>query len=210
MAVVVLLILDAGLFYLVKEDKSLDDPEIVQGIRDIGEGFTPPDTTIVRESLEAKILLRVNDHREKQGRNALQPDAHLSAIALAHSRDMVESDYYTLNHINLLGANPAERARKVGYECIKPTSIGIAENAFWGYRYSGVTTDLIGLIIPQWRSYNWLTEDDLADQIVDGRKTSPGHNKNLLDARYTHPGLGVAFGTIHGKEHAVLVTHKFC
>ena len=151
-AVVVLLILGAGLYYLVKEDKHLDDPEIVQGIRDVGEGFTPPDTSIVRESLEAKILLRVNDQRESNGRNALLDDAHLSSIALAHSRDMIENGYYPKNHINLLGENPTERARKVGYECIKPTSIGIAENAFKGYRYSSVsmigTTDSEHTVIP--------------------------------------------------------------
>lgn len=209
-AVVVVLILGAGLFYLVKEDKSLDDPEIVQGIREIGEGFTPPDTTIVRESLEAKLFLRVNDHRQKHGRNPLQPDAHLSAIALAHSRDMVENDYFPLDHINLLGENPTERARKVGYECIKPTSIGIAENSFKAYRYSSVRYGLIGWIIPAFRSYNWLTEDALADRIVDGWIASSGHYKNLMDSRFTQSGLGVAFGTLDGEEHSVLVTHKFC
>ncbi len=214
LAVVVLLILGAGLFYLVKEDKSLDDPEIVQGVRDTGRAVSETldgrQPAIGRQSLEAKILLRANDHRERNGRNALQPDAHLSAIALAHSRDMVENDYYPLDHINLLGENPTERARKVGYECIKPTSIGIAENGFKGYRYSSVRIGLIGLIIPQFRHYNWMTEDELADQIVDSWIASPGHNKNLLDARYTQSGLGVAFGTINGEEHSILVTHKFC
>ncbi len=209
-AVVVLLILGAGLFYLVKENKSLDDPEVVQGIKDIGESFTSPDTTIVRESLEAKILLRINEQRVRNGRNALQQDAHLSAIALAHSRDMVENGYYPKDHINLLGENPTERARKVGYVCIKPTSIGIAENAQLGYRYSNYRTGLVGLIIPKLRNYSWLTEDALADRIVESWIDSPGHYKNLMDARYTQSGLGVAFGTMHGKEHAVLVTHKFC
>ena len=210
-AVAVLLLLGAGWYFVVREDRSLDDPETVQGIKDLGRWFTSDGKPSVdRENLEAKILRRVNGHRKENGRNPLLHDERLSAIALAHSRAMAWHGYYPEDHINLLGENPTERARRAGYECVKPTTIGIAENAFLGYLYSSYTTDLIGLKVSEWRSYNWMTEDELADQVVDAWIASPGHNRNLMDARYTLSGLGVAFGTIDGIEHRVVVTHKFC
>ena len=66
----------------------------------------------------------------------------------------------------IIGENPTERARKAGYECIKPTSIGVAENAALGYRHGGYTEYRIWWIVPTGRSYDWLTEGELAGEIV--------------------------------------------
>ena len=156
------------------------------------------------------MLQQINAHRERSGLQALRSDDRLAAIALAHSRDMAENGYYPDDHLNLLGENPTERARKAGYECIKPTSIGVAENAALGYRHGGYREYRAYGLLPMGREYDWLTEDELAGEIVLSWILSPGHYKNLMSPRYTLSGLGVAFGSVDGDEHAVLVTHKFC
>ena len=201
------LVFSVGWYFAVKEDRSFVGAET---IRNTWAWVSSGPPSLDREYLEAEMLRRINAHREKYGRQALRLDDHLAAIALAHSRDMAENGYYPDDHLNLLGENPTERARKAGYECIKPTSIGVAENAALGYRHGSYTEHRIYGLIPTGRSYDWLTEDELAGEIVLSWILSPGHYKNLMSARYTRTGLGVAFGSIDGDEYAVLVTHKFC
>ena len=203
----VVLFFAAGWYFAVKESQSFIGSET---IRSVWGWVSPGPPSLDREYLEAEMLQQINAHRERSGLQALRSDDRLAAIALAHSRDMAENGYYPDDHLNLLGQNPTERARKAGYECIKPTSIGVAENAALGYRYGGYREHRLFWLLPIGRGYDWLTEDQLASEIVFAWLLSPGHYKNLMSPRYTLTGLGVAFGSIDGDEHAVLVTHKFC
>ena len=204
---VVVLVACTGWYFAVKENRDFIGSE---AIRNTWNWVSPGEPSLDREYIEAEILRRINAHREKYGRQPLRWDDRLAAIALAHSQDMADNGYYPADHLNLLGENPTERARKAGYECIKPTSIGVAENAALGYRHDGYRQYHIYWLVPMGRDYDWLTEDELAGEIVLLWILSPGHYKNLMNPRYTLTGLGVAFGTIDGEEHAVLVTHKFC
>ena len=203
----VVVMLGAGWYFAVREQESFFG---AGAIRTTWGWVTrgPPD--LDREYLEAAMLRRVNDRRVEYGWDALQTDDHLAAIALAHSRDMAENGYYPDDHLNLRGENPTRRARRAGYECVKPGSIGVAENAALGYRHNGYREYRLYGFIPMGRSYIWMTEDELASEIVLSWMLSPGHYRNLMNPRYTRSGLGVAFGTIDGDKHAVLVTHKFC
>ena len=42
--------------------------------------------------------------------------------------------------------------------------------------------------------YRWYTPEELAGEVVRAWLDSPGHRDNLLAPRYTHEGIGVAFG----------------
>ena len=203
----VVLICGAGWYFAVKENRDFTGSETV---RNVWAWAFPGQPSLDRQYLEAEMLRRINDHREQHGRQPLQWDDHLAAVALAHSRDMAHNGYFPGDHLNLLGENPTDRARKAGYECIKPTSMGVAENAAMGFRHGGYRQYSIYWLVPTGREYDWLTEDEIAGEIVLGWILSPGHYKNLISPRYTLTGLGVAFGSVDGKDHAVLVTHKFC
>ena len=203
----VALICGAGWYFAVKEHRAFTGSET---IRHAWEWAFPGQPSLDREYLESEMLRRINAQREKYGRTALRPDDHLAGIARAHSRDMAENGYYADDHLNLLGENPTERARKAGYECIKATSIGVGENVAMVFRHEGYREYRLLWLLPMGRDYEWLTEDDLAGEVVLAWILSPGHYKNLMSPGYALSGLGVAFGSIDGDEHAVLVTHKFC
>ncbi len=117
---------------------------------------------------------------------------------MAHSQDMAQNNHYS--HINLRGEDPTARARRVGYDCYNPRSIGIAENIHVLYGH----TSSLGL------SYEWETQETMARRFAADFMASPGHRRNILDPRYGLTGLGVALGSYNGIEHAIFVTHNFC
>lgn len=64
----------------------------------------------VREDLEAKMLVLVNEERKKAGVRPLEFDAELVPVARAHSRDMFARGYFS--HITPEGLSPFDRMRK--------------------------------------------------------------------------------------------------
>src|SRR5262249_27554314 len=78
------------------------------------------------------------------------------------------------------GSTPADRAEKAGYRyCI------IAENIAYAYDSEGFTTA------------------ELADELFDGWKASPGHRRNMLDPDVMEFGIAVAQGADYGYVFAV-------
>lgn len=57
------------------------------------------------------------------------------------------------------------------------------------------------------RHYNWYNDNELADQIVQGWVTSPGHYENMLFDSWTRSGVGVS---INDTTNEVFVTQDFC
>ena len=162
---------------------------------------TPTPTPVIRFDrvyLETNILRIINDFRIANGESALRVDDRLAEIALAHSQDMARNNHYS--HINLLGEDPTARAGRAGYNCYNPRSIGIAENIHVLYGH----TSRLG------RSYQWETQETMVRRFARDFTASPGHRRNILDPRYNLTGLGVAFGSYNGIEHAIFVTHNFC
>ena len=208
-AILIVLIIGVGWYFAVKENRIFFGSDIIRAAAgEIHTAWTwafPGRPDRDREYVETEILRKINVQREQAGLKPLLWDDRLAEIALAHSRDMADNGYYPRDHRNLLGETPTERARKAGYECRKRTSIGVAENAMLAHRYGGQR---------EWRhftsDYPWFTEDELVDSIVWSWQNSPGHYKNYMSHRYTHTGVGVAFGVVGPNAHAVLVTHKFC
>jgi uncharacterized protein YkwD len=76
---------------------------------------------------------------------------------------------------------------------------GLAENIFQGWTYNSVT--YVGAV----SIYDWIDDDTIAQQAVDGWMDSPGHRENILSG-YHSEGIGIAI-TPEGK---VYVTQNFC
>jgi uncharacterized protein YkwD len=63
----------------------------------------------VREDLEAKMLVLVNEERQKAGLKPLQADPDMQIVARAHSRDMFARGYFS--HITPEGKSPFDRMK---------------------------------------------------------------------------------------------------
>lgn len=64
----------------------------------------------VREDLEAKMLVLVNEERQKAGLKPLKADPELQVVARAHSKDMFARGYFS--HITPEAASPFDRIKK--------------------------------------------------------------------------------------------------
>lgn len=149
-------------------------------------------------AMETRIHELVNDYRVAQGRTALQHDPALGNLARYHSAEMATTQHY--GHVNMRGEDPTDRARKAGYDCGNPLSIGVAENIIHGWLYRSRT---IGVAVT---SYDWYEQESLANLLVDSWINSPGHRRNILDRRYGVSGVGVAFGNAND----IYGTQNFC
>ena len=76
---------------------------------------------------------------------------------------------------------------------------GLGENIFQNWTYSSITY-VNGIPI-----YDWNTEEEIAQQTVDGWMNSDGHRENILSSFHSE-GIGVAVGT----DDKVLITQDFC
>jgi uncharacterized protein YkwD len=147
--------------------------------------------------LELKVHELINIERINNGLRPLNWDDEILQIAYEHSQDMALRDFFS--HDNLEGEDPTARGNRHGYSCTKDYgsyyTYGLAENiAVTPIHYNvegcGSTTNL----------------DTLAECIVDGWMTSPGHRENILTGTYTKTGIGVAFNS----DNEAYSTQNFC
>lgn len=68
------------------------------------------DNPKVREDLEAKMLVLVNEERQRAGLKPLRFDPEMLVVARAHSKDMFARGYFS--HITPEGTSPFDRMRK--------------------------------------------------------------------------------------------------
>ena len=174
-------------------------PAEVSTVRPTPTPTTGGDGRFNQAEMAAAIYHLVNAYREEQGRSQLKLDLRLASIAQQHSDDMAMHNYYS--HTNRAGDDPTARARKAGYNCQNPRSIGVAENIHVLY---GHTSVLYG------RPYTWETQERIIKRFVEDWKSSPGHRQIMFDPRYTKTGIGVGFGSYDGIANAIFVTQKFC
>ena len=153
-------------------------------------------------SLADRIHELVNGQRAANGLASLSVDPALVALALNHSMDMAENNYFS--HIDLSGENPTDRGNASGIFCIKNYSsyytYGIAENLFQNNLYTSVT-DTNGVY-----SYAWSTQEAIAQSTVTGWMNSAGHRKNILTFTFGSEGIGVAIAS----DDKVYITEDFC
>jgi uncharacterized protein YkwD len=115
----------------------------------------------------AAVLCLVNHERAQNGESPLRSSARLEHAAEAHCADMIANDYFA--HDSPGGETPVDRIRATGYLPGPPFGYVIGENLAWG---------TYGLSTPQ--------------AIVSAWVASPGHLANILEARYTETGIGIA------------------
>ena len=158
--------------------------------------------TIQTDLLADRIHELINTHRAAYGLAPLSTDAALATIALGHSTDMAENNYFS--HTDLAGGSPTDRGNASGYTCMKNYSsyytYGIAENIFQNNLYTSVTYEN-GVY-----TYAWSTPEEIAQSTVTGWMNSEGHKKNILTPTFDREGIGVAIAA----DDKVYITEDFC
>ena len=155
----------------------------------------PPPVTVTPEGIAAHVHRAVNDARAGRGLARLTYDGALEALAHGHSADMAARGYFA--HADSRGNRAGERARDADYRYQH-----LGENLFMSTLYSQTTTRVVDGRRDVF--YRWYTPAELAEEAVQAWLESPGHRANLLSQRYTHEGIGVAFG----EDGTVLVTQN--
>jgi uncharacterized protein YkwD len=114
---------------------------------------------------------------------------------------MAKRSYFS--HESPEGRNFADRYSKARYICAVRegrTTYQGAENLWQGSRYASVT------IVNGKKSFDWRSEGAIARIVVEDWMKSPGHRANILMARLTHEGIGLAVAP----DMKIYVTQNFC
>jgi uncharacterized protein YkwD len=128
------------------------------------------------------VMLRLIDHaRVQRGLAPLHVNAALSRAALAHSRDMMDHDYFS--HSSPGGASCAARVRRAGYSTSGCRSWAVSEVIGWGRSSVGT---------PQ--------------AVFDSWMRSAYHRSVILGRRWRDVGVGCASGTFDGASGSWMYT----
>jgi uncharacterized protein YkwD len=128
-------------------------------------------------------LCLLNAQRTRRGLRPLRANARLSRAARGHAQDMARRNYFS--HTSLSGASFLDRIRRSGY-LRGARSWSAGENIAWG---SG------RLARPR--------------EVVRAWMRSPGHRANILNRRFRHIGLGVAFDAPVRRLGGATYVHTF-
>lgn len=139
---------------------------------------------IYLNAAEKKLLELHNEAREKRGLEPLCLQPTLTEAARAHSKHMIEKDYFA--HATPGGETLGERLRRFGYT---------AE----GYSYWKVGGNIA------WHSGS----DPEPEEMFEGWMDSPGHRSNILDEDFEQIGLGTYAGEYKSYEESVMYTAEF-
>lgn len=153
------------------------------GSRDITgvEVHVDKGTSTAPEQIETAIHRETNRVRRDHGLSELAYTHHLGAIALRHSRDMAQREYFS--HESPDGDGPSDRYRQHGHS----------------NRRSGENLA---------KEYAHLTQSatQIARNVVEGWMNSPPHRENILRGAFDAEGIGVYVDT----DGAVYATQNFC
>ncbi len=119
--------------------------------------------------VEAEILLQVNELRGKEGRAPLMHEEALSAIAYAHSFDMLSLEYFS--HQNKARCNSSCRLTQLPY-----TPLSSGENMYTTSDYAKDPAAIARAVMEEWME-------------------NKERRSNLLSKSFTHIGLGVALSS---------------
>ena len=112
--------------------------------------------------LEQRVYVLINQERVTAGLTELFLDNAMRLVARAHSQDMVDNMFFS--HTNPAGETARDRLRNAGIPWVYA-----GENIAYTHGYA-----------------------DPAAAAVSGWMSSVAHRNNLLFARYTHTGIGIA------------------
>jgi uncharacterized protein YkwD len=135
-------------------------------------------------AVRAAVLAETNAYRASKNIPQLQENAALEAAATAFAAYLAEHE--KMGH-TADGSNPPKRVSAQGYKyCF------ISENVWSSFRHSET-----------------MLAEDLARKAMDGWKTSPGHNANLLQKRAHEIGIGAAAWKLEGGQEIFRVVQVF-
>jgi uncharacterized protein YkwD len=126
-----------------------------------------PERPRTRADIALLVFELTNERRLLAGRSILLPELALESVALAHSRDMLESGFF--GHESPTEGD-FERRLAAGHR----TLVGVGGENVWK-----VEGNL------------WLSDAELAERIVEDWMQSPGHRANILRENYTHLAVGI-------------------
>jgi uncharacterized protein YkwD len=118
------------------------------------------------------LFCALNQERAKRHLRRLASKATLVRAATGHSESMRSQGFYSHEAPN--GAGFVDRIRQSGY-LVGASAWGVGESIGWGEGNLGTPRALIGA---------WMN--------------SPSHRANILDRRFRHVGVGVAWGSPFG------------
>ncbi|MFQ6087765.1 MAG: CAP domain-containing protein [Candidatus Methanofastidiosia archaeon] len=130
-----------------------------------------------------ELLLLLNDERMSRGIPPLTLNETLSQVALEHSKDMMDNDYFA--HTSLDGRTPAQRVFDSGYYDNYSGAQAIGENLTM---HSG--------------------EVNVA-QAHTALMESSGHRENILNPNFNEVGMGIVTGEFKGSI-VTIYTQVFC
>jgi len=159
--------------------------------------------TLDEKELAIKIHEKVNEQREIAGVGQLEFDYEIEPISIMHSKDMEDRNFF--DHVNPSGEDPNDRAEKFDFECRKEFdgkyTEGIAENLFKGYAF--YSSRYIGGVEV---SREWLNEDEISENTVQGWMNSPAHKENMLRGIFDREAIGV----VVAQNYTIFVTQNLC
>jgi len=169
----------------------------------------PADSSVrvTPDDLARLLHTEANAARRREGRRRLRTRDDLSAVALAHSRDMAARGFFS--HVNPDGLTPVIRARRAGIACERPDGPtyvrqGVNENLFQTWISREATTVREGATTRTIEHPR--APDTIAREVIDGWLHSPPHRLALLDQNARHHG----FGVVIQPDGAIYITEVIC
>ena len=140
--------------------------------------------TIRLNAAESRLVELHNEARTQRGLEPLCVNPTLTEAARAHSKDMIEKDYFA--HTSPSGGSLGERLKRFGYT---PE----------GYRFWKVGGNIA------WHSGGELQPENM----FEGWMNSPPHRHNILEEDFRQIGIGTAAGEYKSFEESVMYTADF-
>ena len=174
---------------IIQEEPRVVPPPVKQPVEEIEEVVekkvveeekeTAPQSSLYdddfAEELAYEIHRLTNIERNRAGLPSLSWDDGLARIAIGHSGDMINRDYFDHTAPGGPGFGSCDltcRFDRAGYQA-------------WAW---GENIAYIGTSYPE----------NLAARFMEGWMNSPGHRRNILSENYTHEGVGVV---VVGRYH---------
>jgi uncharacterized protein YkwD len=146
--------------------------------------ITSPVSRLTLNKHESALLALINKARKNRGLAQLCLRASLYRAAKAHSRDMIQYDYFS--HTSRDGSTVGKRVRRAGYSSSGYTSWKVGEVIAWGKDSQGSAS----AVFKMWMSHS-------------------AHRSVILAARWRDIGLGCVTGTYKGMSGVRMYTVDF-
>jgi len=162
----------------------------------------PGSPLVEANELAMRTHALVNEERALRRLRPLRWSPLLSQVAERHSRDMAQRNFF--DHVTPEGRVPSDRAVRANATCGGRRGGSVLENLAQTWLFRGESVVNEG---PNSRvSYDWRTQDEIAEESVTRWIRSASHRQALFNSRVRQHGVGVS---IRG-DGQVLITQVMC